>query len=158
LLVAKLDRLSRNVSFLFTLHDGGVKFQALDIPDANTHTLTVMIGMAQREAELNSSRTKRRSGSPEGAGACSGTPRDMSAYSASANASRQAVRTPKADQFARDILPMIEEARYRLRDPAMPCELPERQRRTHSTRQGLDSKCRPSCFGVRWCMGDALGG
>jgi DNA invertase Pin-like site-specific DNA recombinase len=109
--MAKLDRLSRNVSFLFTLRDGGMRFQALDLPDANTLTLTVMIGMAQHEAELISSRTRAALQARKARGQVLGTPRDMTAYSASANAASQAVRTPKADQFAKDILPMIEEGR-----------------------------------------------
>src|SRR6266481_4925810 len=47
LLVAKLDRLSRNAGFLLNLQKTGVKFQAIDLPDANTLTLGVMASMAQ---------------------------------------------------------------------------------------------------------------
>lgn len=41
LLIAKLDRLSRNASFILTLRDNNVKFQALDIPEANTLTIGI---------------------------------------------------------------------------------------------------------------------
>lgn len=58
LLVAKLDRLSRNVSFIFSLRDSGVKFQALDLPEFNTLSLGIFASMAQHERELISSRTK----------------------------------------------------------------------------------------------------
>lgn len=58
LLIAKLDRLSRKVSFVFTLRDSGVKFVATDLPQFNTMTLAVFIGLAQQERELISSRTK----------------------------------------------------------------------------------------------------
>jgi DNA invertase Pin-like site-specific DNA recombinase len=58
LLVAKLDRLSRNAAFLLTLRDSGVQFVAADMPDANTLTITVMAGLAQHEREVISQRTK----------------------------------------------------------------------------------------------------
>ena len=58
LLVANLDRLSRDIAFLFRLRNEGVKFQALDFPEANTMTLGVFSAMAQYERELISSRTE----------------------------------------------------------------------------------------------------
>lgn len=58
LLIAKLDRLSRNVSFIFALRDSKVDFRALDLPDANTLTIGIFATMAQHERELISQRTK----------------------------------------------------------------------------------------------------
>ena len=58
LVVAKLDRLSRNAAFLMTLRDSGVDFVAADLPDANTMTVGIMAIMAQHEAEIISARTK----------------------------------------------------------------------------------------------------
>ncbi len=58
LLIAKLDRLSRKVSFVFALKDAGVRFVATDLPQFNTMTLAVFCGLAQQERELISQRTK----------------------------------------------------------------------------------------------------
>lgn len=58
LIIAKLDRLSRNVSFIFALRDSGIDFLACDLPQFNTLTLAIFAAMAQQERELISSRTK----------------------------------------------------------------------------------------------------
>ena len=58
LVVAKLDRLSRNAAFLMTLRDSGVEFVAADLPEANTMTVGVMAVVAQHEREAISQRTK----------------------------------------------------------------------------------------------------
>lgn len=58
LLIAKLDRLSRNVGFVMTLRDSGVDFVACDLPDANTLTVGMMVTFAQYEAERTSERTR----------------------------------------------------------------------------------------------------
>jgi DNA invertase Pin-like site-specific DNA recombinase len=58
LVVAKLDRLSRNAAFLFTLRDSGAAFVAADMPEANTMTVGVMAIVAQHEREAISARTK----------------------------------------------------------------------------------------------------
>lgn len=58
LLIAKLDRLSRNTSFIFTLRDTKVDFKALDLPDANTLTVGLFATIAQHEREVTSQRTK----------------------------------------------------------------------------------------------------
>jgi len=58
LLIAKLDRLSRNAAFTMTLRDSGVRFVAVDLPEANTLTVGIMALLAQQEREMISSRTK----------------------------------------------------------------------------------------------------
>ena len=59
LLFTKLDRLSREVEFLFTLRNKGVKLRCIDLPELNTLTLGIFGSVAQWERELISSRTKR---------------------------------------------------------------------------------------------------
>ena len=58
LVVAKLDRLSRNVAFLATLQDSGVRFVAADMPEANELTIHIMAAVAQAERKAISKRTK----------------------------------------------------------------------------------------------------
>jgi DNA invertase Pin-like site-specific DNA recombinase len=58
LLIAKLDRLSRNVHFLSGLMEQGVEFVACDLPKANNLTVHIMSAMAQYEREAISARTK----------------------------------------------------------------------------------------------------
>lgn len=58
LLVAKLDRLARNVHFLSGLEESGVKFVAADMPEVNTLTINVLAAVAQDERDRISQRTK----------------------------------------------------------------------------------------------------
>lgn len=58
LLIAKLDRLSRNVAFLFKIKDSGINIACCDLPELNTLTLGIFATMAQHERELISRRTK----------------------------------------------------------------------------------------------------
>src|SRR5258708_450619 len=58
LVIAKLDRLGRNVHFLSGLMEAGVRFVACDIPEANEFTLHVMAAFAQQESRRISERTK----------------------------------------------------------------------------------------------------
>jgi DNA invertase Pin-like site-specific DNA recombinase len=58
LVIAKLDRLSRNAAFLLALRDSGVRFVAVDMPEANDLTVGIMALVAQAEREAISRRTK----------------------------------------------------------------------------------------------------
>lgn len=58
LVVAKLDRLARNVHFISGLMEAKVDFIALDLPEANPLTLHVMAAFAEHEAKRISQRTK----------------------------------------------------------------------------------------------------
>lgn len=58
LVVAKLDRLARNVHFISGLMEAKVRFVALDMPEANELTLHVMAAFAEHEAKRISERTK----------------------------------------------------------------------------------------------------
>src|SRR4029078_1719026 len=58
LLVAKLDRLARNVHFLSGLMESGVKFTAVDMPDVNRLTVHVLAAVAEHEREMVSTRTR----------------------------------------------------------------------------------------------------
>ncbi len=57
LLIAKLDRLSRNAGFIFALRDSKVLFTAVDMPDANNLTVGIMAVMADHERQMISERT-----------------------------------------------------------------------------------------------------
>lgn len=57
LLVAKLDRLSRNVVFLATLMESGIDFTACDNPHANKFTVHILAAVAEFEREMISKRT-----------------------------------------------------------------------------------------------------
>ena len=58
LLVAKLDRLSRDAAFLMNLQSAGVRFVAADLPQANEMTVGIMAVVAQAERKAISIRTK----------------------------------------------------------------------------------------------------
>jgi DNA invertase Pin-like site-specific DNA recombinase len=58
LVIAKLDRLSRNVAFIATMMDSGVEFVACDNPHATRLTLHILAAVAEHEREMISARTK----------------------------------------------------------------------------------------------------
>lgn len=58
LLIAKLDRLARNVHFISGMMESGVKFVAVDMPEVDNLTLHILAAVAEKEAEMISTRTK----------------------------------------------------------------------------------------------------
>jgi DNA invertase Pin-like site-specific DNA recombinase len=58
LVIAKLDRLSRSVSFLARLMESGIEFTAVDMPQANRFVIHIMAAVAEQERLMISQRTK----------------------------------------------------------------------------------------------------
>lgn len=79
LLIAKLDRLSRNASFIFTLRDAKIDFVCCDMPNANSVTIGIMAVLAQDERERISHRTKSALAELKAKGVNLGNPENMTA-------------------------------------------------------------------------------
>lgn len=58
LIIAKMDRLARNVAFVSNLMESGVEFTACDFPQANRLTVHILAAVAEHEAKAISDRTK----------------------------------------------------------------------------------------------------
>ena len=58
LVIARLDRLSRSLSFISQLMDSGIEFVACDIKHANRFTIQIFAALAEQEARFISKRTK----------------------------------------------------------------------------------------------------
>ncbi|NCU32285.1 MAG: recombinase family protein [Candidatus Moranbacteria bacterium] len=59
LLIARLDRLSRNLSFIATLMDSNIKFKCCDMPEANEFTIHIFGALAQQQRKYISDKTKQ---------------------------------------------------------------------------------------------------
>lgn len=77
LLFTKLDRLSREVEFLFTLRNKGVKLHCIELPELNTLTLGIFGSVAQWERELISTRTKNGLAALKARGVKLGSPQNL---------------------------------------------------------------------------------
>lgn len=58
LVIARLDRLARNVAFVSSLMEAGTEFVAVDAPYANRLMLHILAAFSEHERELVSARTK----------------------------------------------------------------------------------------------------
>ena len=107
MIVAKLDRLSRNAAFLMTLKDSGVALMAADMPEANAMMIGVMALVAQHEREAISRRTKEALAAAKARGQKLGGLRenapDISQYKDQATAARQAKADKRVAVIAEDL-------------------------------------------------------
>lgn len=110
LLIAKLDRLSRDAHFLLGLEKAGVEFTAADMPNANRLTLGIMAMVAEEERRMISARTKAALAAAKARGTKLGGHRGISIDDAGRAASA-AVRSTKAKDRATDLAPIIAELR-----------------------------------------------
>ncbi len=102
LVIAKLDRLSRNAAFLLTMRDSGVRFIAADMPDANELTVGIMALVAQQEREAISKRTKEALTAAKARGTKLGNPNGAAALrrAGKGNGASLEVIKAKADEHA----------------------------------------------------------
>lgn len=106
LVIAKLDRLARNVAFIANLMESGVRFVAVDMPQANPLTLHVMAAFAQHEREAISQRTKAALAAAKARGTRLGNPTPA----ASLSKGKDTIRA-RANGFAEKMAPLIEKLR-----------------------------------------------
>ena len=113
LVIAKLDRLSRNAAFLLTLRDSGVRFLAVDMPEANDLTVGIMALVAEQERAAISRRTKEALASAKARGVRLGNPNGAAALRRAGKGGRALRETVRrnADDFARDLAPVIDAIR-----------------------------------------------
>lgn len=109
LVVAKLDRLSRNVAFLATLQDSGIQFIAADMPEANELTVHIMAAVAQAERKVISVRTKQALEAARARGTKLGNPIGVAAFNGRCgSAAGVEASKRKADAHALLLRPVIE--------------------------------------------------
>lgn len=106
LIIAKLDRLSRSVSFLFQLRDrvakNNIEIKALDMPSFNTMSLGIWATVAQAERENTATRTRLALAELKGAGVILGKPENFTNEHRllGAEAMRQKALKNKNNQYA----------------------------------------------------------
>ncbi len=102
LLIAKLDRLARNVHFVSGLMESRVKFVACDMPEANDLTIHLMAAFAEYEAKRISERTKEALAAAKARGVVLGA-------TGPANLKRcNDQRQQKAEEFRRRMRPVLD--------------------------------------------------
>jgi DNA invertase Pin-like site-specific DNA recombinase len=106
LVIAKLDRLSRNLAFIATLMEAGAEFIAVDNPHANKLTVHILAAVAQHEREMIAERTRGTLQAAKARGVTLGNPHLAAARAVAHTAQREA-----ADAFAANVRPIIEQIR-----------------------------------------------
>jgi DNA invertase Pin-like site-specific DNA recombinase len=104
LVIAKLDRLSRNLAFTATLMESGVEFVAADLPFANKLTIHILAAVAEHEREAISERTKAALAAAKARGTKLGTPDPVGAIARMGEA-----RKAQIARFTANVLPIIRE-------------------------------------------------
>jgi DNA invertase Pin-like site-specific DNA recombinase len=110
LIVAKLDRLSRNLEFLARLQSSKTKFVCADMPEANELTIHIMAAMAQHERQVISKRVKEALAIAKERGTVLGNPR-LSETRPTDLTEANKQRQENYSAYLKDIRPVIEDIR-----------------------------------------------
>jgi DNA invertase Pin-like site-specific DNA recombinase len=114
LVIAKLDRLARNLAFIANLMEAGVDFVAADMPQANRLTVHVLAAIAEHEAAAISARTKAALAQAKARGTRLGGDRGNLPRVAKAGAKASAAsRRGTAAIRARDLAVVVADLRHR---------------------------------------------
>lgn len=108
LIVAKLDRLARNVAFISALMEAGVDFVACDFPEASPLTLHIMAAVAEHEAKAISARTKAALAAAKARGVKLGNPNLTAEGRVRGNAEGVKTIKEQADAFAKRVVGTIQ--------------------------------------------------
>jgi len=113
LIVARLDRLARDVAFLSGVMNSSVEFVVCDFPDANRLTLHVMAAVAEYEARRIGDNTRAALKVAKARGVKLGNPNGAAALrrAAKGNAAAVAARRAQTAQRASDLREMVEDIR-----------------------------------------------
>jgi DNA invertase Pin-like site-specific DNA recombinase len=115
LVIAKLDRLSRNLAFIAALQQSGAKFVAADMPEANETMIQFMAVIAQHERKAISARTKAALAAAKARGTTLGNPNIEALRAAGAGkvgwTAGAIGNQAAADKFAGRVLPVIQAIR-----------------------------------------------
>jgi len=110
LLVAKLDRLARNVEFISALMASGVKFVAVDLPTVNDMVVHILAAVAEGEAKAISARTKAALAACKARGKRLGGLRgNSSEIGSKGHKASLKKRRENATKYRADVLPVIKE-------------------------------------------------
>jgi len=112
LIIAKLDRLSRDLHFITSLMKAGIDFIACDMPQASRFTIHIYAALAEQERVFISERTKAALKAAQKRGVKLGTPDNLT-EEGRVRGTQQATKARKerAYQYASEVYPVIKELR-----------------------------------------------